>query len=161
MDLYITILLMVLAFCVGLLISTCCLLYFLLFKRKVKPDTTIRSDPSTFVHFPSPGLTPFRSSHPSLKFVGSLEDSLPSAMSFGRILEHHQMNTLELALQNVLALHEQHTYIESIVGRKTDLSTTISNRQIVDKRYPTRQLFHSTLPTIVDVPELPEVHNKT
>ena len=158
MDLYLTIFLMVLAFCVGLLVSTSCLLYFILFQRQVKPDTTIKSDPSTFVHFPSPGLTPFTSTRPTpIIFTRSLEDSLGSTMSFGRILANRQMNTLELGLQNVLTQNEQ-VYLESLVKSGIDLSKTITDRQMLEKRYPTRRLFHSTLPTIVDVPELPEVH---
>ena len=148
---------MVLAFCVGLLVSTCYLLYFLLFKRQVKPDTTTRSDPSTFVHFPSPGLTPFTSTRPSHIFTSSLEDSLGSTMSFGRILANRQMNTLEFGLKSVLALHQQ-AYHESLVKGGVDLHKTISGRSIFEKKYPTRRLFQSTLPTIADVPELPEVH---
>ena len=153
MDLYLAILLMILAFCVGLIAATCCLLYFLLFKRQVKPDTTIKTDPSTFVHFPSPGLTPFNSTRPSIIFSSSLEDSLGSTMSFGRILANHQANILEHGLQNILAVHEQ-AYLESLEKGGVDMRKTLGHRRMLEKRYPTKQLFHSTLPTIADVPKV-------
>ena len=76
-----------------------------------------------------------------------------STMSFGRILANRQMNTLELGLQNVLTQNEQ-IYLESLVKSGIDLRKTITDRQMLERRYPTRRLFHSTLPTIVDVPEL-------
>ena len=157
MDLYLTILLMVLAFCVGLMVSTCCLIYFIFFKKQVKPDTTTSTDPSTFVHFPSPGLTPFKHSRPNFTFSSSFEDSFGSTMSFGRVLKYHQNNSLELGLQNVLALHKQ-AYLESLVKGGVDIRKSLGDRSIMEKKYPTRRLFHSTLPTIADVPELPEVH---
>ena len=117
MELYVMIILMVLAFCLGLLVSMCVLLYFILFRRQDKhmdiTTTTGMSDPSTFVHFPSPGLTPFRTKRPSVNFAGALEESMASTMSFGRILAHNQINSLEQGLQNILSLHEN-TYIDSL-----------------------------------------------
>ena len=172
------IILMVLAFCLGLLVSMCVLLYFILFRTPHKhmdiTTTTGMSEPSTFVHFPSPGLTPYRATRqPSVSFAGTLEDSMASTMSFGRILAHHQINSLEQGLQNILSLHQEKTYIESLVrGGGIDLRRTIMDAGVIDKRfYPTRtRLFQSVdgschvgtrqLPTIVDMPDLPEVHTQ-
>ena len=173
MELYVMIILMVLAFCLGLLVSMCVLLYFILFRTPHKhmdiTTTTGMSEPSTFVHFPSPGLTPYRATRqPSVSFAGTLEDSMASTMSFGRILAHHQINSLEQGLQNILSHHEK-TYIESLVrGRGIDLPRTIVDHgSVIDKRfYPTRtRLFQSVdgtrqHPTIADMPELPEVHTQ-
>ena len=178
MELYVMIILMVLAFCLGLLVSMCVLLYFILFRTPHKhmdiTTTTGMSEPSTFVHFPSPGLTPYRATRqPSVSFAGTLEDSMASTMSFGRILAHHQINSLEQGLQNILSLHEK-TYIESLVrGGGIDLRRTIMDHGVIDKRfYPTRtRLFQSVdgyhvgltrqqLPTIADMPDLPEVHTQ-
>ena len=172
MELFVMIILMVLAFCVGLLVSMCVLLYFILFRTQDKHmdvTTTTGSEPSTFVHFPSPGLTPFRATRPTVNFAGALEDSMASTMSFGRILAHHQINSLEQGLQNILSLHEN-TYIESLVrGGGIDLRRTIVDHGVIDKRfYPTRRLFNSVdgchvgnrLPTIADMPDLPEVHSR-
>ena len=78
-------------------------------------------------------------------------------MSFGRILAHRQSNSLELGLQHVLVQHKQ-AYLESLVKGGVDLRKTIGDRSIMEKKYPNRRLFRSTLPTIADLPEPPKVH---